>query len=245
MRTFAKSRVRYTKSQRMGIFAFIVLLLGLEIYAYWQLKNREPLEFENYPLIIQPEASSSKQAPLTVFNVNELDAEAWQAYGFSEKQAHSIIKYKYSLGGFFSSKEELKACFVISEKKYAELEPYMEFGDLEKYKRASKTWPSASMKINYTQFNPNDYQLKDWQRIGFTERQSETILKYKKSLGGRFTSINQLKECFVISDEKFREMRPYIILPTEKPKKKVDATIELVEEEIPTKSESGELILIE
>lgn len=32
MRTFAKSQIRYSKSQRIGIFAFIVLLIGIEAY---------------------------------------------------------------------------------------------------------------------------------------------------------------------------------------------------------------------
>src|SRR5690606_3954660 len=81
-------------------------------------------------------------------------------------------------------------------------------------------------KIHYQRFNPNDYSVKDWQKIGFSEKQAETILKYKKILGGKFTTLDQIRKCYVIDEEKFREMKPFIVLPKPKP----SGTIELLEE---------------
>jgi hypothetical protein len=46
----------------------------------------------------------------------------------------------------------------------------------------------------------------------FTEKQTATILNYKKVVGGRFVSKEQLKKCFAISEEKFSELNHYILL---------------------------------
>ena len=63
------------------------------------------------------------------------------------------------------------------------------------------------------EFNPNDLDAGQWQKLGFSEKQAATILKYKDLVGGQFISKEQLKKCFVISAEKFQELRDFILLP--------------------------------
>lgn len=62
-------------------------------------------------------------------------------------------------------------------------------------------------------FNPNDLDSKQWEKLGFSEKQVKTILKYKNIVGGNFISKEQLKKCYAISSEKFLELEPYIALP--------------------------------
>ena len=38
-------------------------------------------------------------------------------------------------------------------------------------------------------------------------------MKYKQIVGGKFTSKEQLRKCFVIDDTKYAEMKTYILLP--------------------------------
>ena len=244
MRTFAKSQIRYSKSQRMGIFAFIAGLIFLQIIIFFLKDDSHKSETVKVPeqvlaldekLGATQNAEGKQKIHLQKFDPNSLSAEEWQGLGFSEKQVSTILKYKYSLGGQFSSKEEIKNCFVISEKKYLEIEPFIEFGIGKAQKNSSNNTYSNSYSnaskpiIHYQKFNPNDYLQRDWERIGFSEKQAQTILKYKKRLGGKFISLKQIQECFVISEEKFKEMKPYIILPV--PEKKPKGTIELLEEE--------------
>ncbi len=236
MRTFAKSQIRYSKSQRMGIFAFVVVLVGLQIAGYFL--NRQPIDSSEIKvpdevLLLDAELEKSfdnnASKTLKEFDPNELSEEEWRNLGFSAKQVSTIFKYKYSLGGYFSTKEEIRQCFVISEKKFAEIEPYIKISPIpaskknEFYTNFSKQ-PKA--KIHYQKFNPNDYGIKDWQKIGFTKKQAESILKYKKMLGGKFTNLEQIRKCYMIDEEKFREMKPFIVLP----KPKSSGTIELLEE---------------
>ncbi|MDX9704162.1 MAG: helix-hairpin-helix domain-containing protein [Weeksellaceae bacterium] len=223
MRTFAKSRIRYTKSQRLGIFAFIVLLIGFELFSYFH-STTDFEEFHSIPnelLAVYSQSDSSSQnesfyslTELSNFNPNSLSKEEWMELGFSEKQAGSILKYKYSLGGNFSSKEEIKNCYVISEKKFSELEPFIKISSIPAItSNISYSYEVPTVKIRYKKFNPNTYSEKDWEAIGFSEKQAMTILKYKNSLGGEFSTLEEIANCFVISSEKFQEMKPYIILP--------------------------------
>ncbi|WP_313375173.1 helix-hairpin-helix domain-containing protein [Chishuiella sp.] len=147
------------------------------------------------------------------FNPNDLPQQGWEKLGFSAKQAEIIMKYKQILGGKFTSKEQLKKCFVVSDEKYLEMKPYILLP--EKIKQDEKfAIKQTKAKINYSSFDPNLYTEKDWQKIGFTSKQAETIIKYKKILGGKFTSKDQLRKCYVISDEKYIELEPYITFTT-------------------------------
>jgi hypothetical protein len=40
------------------------------------------------------------------------------------------------------------------------------------------------------------------------------ILKYKNYFGGSFISKEKLKECFIINEEQFSQMLPYLIYKT-------------------------------
>lgn len=62
-------------------------------------------------------------------------------------------------------------------------------------------------------FNPNDLSQRQWEQLGFSEKQAQTILNYKKSLGGEFHSRQEFSRCYAVSPKKYEELRTYIILP--------------------------------
>lgn len=243
MRTFAKSQIRYSKSQRMGIFAFLGIILSIllvQFFFYRQKVENSPIEIPNHVLLLDKELEQSSNPAsqsnfLQNFDPNELSEEGWRQLGFSQKQVSTIMKYKYSLGGRFSNKEEIKKCFVISEKKFNQIEPYIQFSSIQTF-QGNKNVKSPKKRIHYRKFNPNEYSAKDWESIGFSIKQAENILKYKNMLGGKFTSLDQIKKCYMISEEKFQEMKPFIVLPKEKPKPQ--GTIELIEENSKPESQS-------
>jgi len=226
-------RIRFTKSQRIAVFVLISFLFLIEL-GIWQINQKRnsvrnffvPTEIS--ALQNQIDASETTKTnfhqssvPTEKFNPNDLSENDWMNLGFSPKQAAVIIKYKKSLGGKFSSKRELAQCFVISEEKFEELHPYILLPENSSNNSSNNfnyhDSNSSKPKIHYQKFNPNDYDTSDWVKIGFSEKQAATILKYKRSLGGKFSSLDEIEKCFVISEEKFREMKPYMILKVEKP----------------------------
>lgn len=62
-------------------------------------------------------------------------------------------------------------------------------------------------------FNPNDLQVKDWQKMGFSEKQANVILNFKTSRGG-FKTKEDLQSVFVIDDAFYNKIKPLIDLPT-------------------------------
>jgi DNA uptake protein ComE-like DNA-binding protein len=61
-------------------------------------------------------------------------------------------------------------------------------------------------------FNPNTIGEKEWQLLGFSEKQAQSIEKYKAK-GATFKCKVDLKKLFVVDEEKYGELKPYIDLP--------------------------------
>lgn len=190
---------------------YALLLFGLVVVlcqaAFVYYKNHSENKFPNVVFI------SDKKTPiaLTDFNPNELDERLWLKLGFTERQVKTILNYKKIVGGNFTSKEQLKKCYAISKEKYSSIEPYILLPET-KNKEKTSIYPEKQLKIS-EKFNPDLYSEHDWQLLGFSEKQAAAIMKYKKYLGGSFVSKEKFKECFIINDENYNKLSPYLILP--------------------------------
>ncbi|WP_300670161.1 helix-hairpin-helix domain-containing protein [Soonwooa sp.] len=190
------------------ISSLFVLSLQILFHFYKNHYSDNAQKLENLTFV--PINNSAKS--LASFNPNNLNLKDWQDLGFSEKQASTILKYKDLVGGNFKSKEQLKKCYAISEEKYKELEAYILLENSDASFTSTKTKFSKNLNIN-GKFNPDQLSQLDWQKMGFSEKQAAAILKYKSYLGGSFVSKEKLKDCFIINDEQFSQMKPFLILP--------------------------------
>ncbi|MFP3593924.1 hypothetical protein [Chryseobacterium sp. SIMBA_038] len=149
------------------------------------------------------------------FNPDHYSANDWVKMGFSERQAEAILKYKSYLGGSFVSKEKFKECFIINDENYEKLERYLILPAKtpENFKNFAKNVYTGKPKIQYRSFDPNTLNIDGWKAFGFSEKQANTIVNYRdRNLRGSFKSLEDIQKCFVISAEKFEELRPYIKL---------------------------------
>lgn len=195
----------------LGILGLIILLVHLGIY---YLKNQK----EEKPVLVEiVDKTEQQNVVLSEFNPNDLSAEEWQELGFSERQVKTILKYKDIVGGKFISKEQLAKCYAISPEKFAELEPFIL---LPKVKNEFQKNTFRKRELNISgKFNPDFYTEKDWVKLGYSEKQAVAIIKYKNYLGGSFRSKEKFKECFIISDEDYLRLAPYLLLPEKEEKK--------------------------
>lgn len=243
MSTFANHPIRYSRSQRRGLVLFILIFVLLQAGFLLLDQKSDPQEAqwpERLTSLTETEAAekTGPESKLSEIDVNGMDKEGWMELGFSERQAETIIKYRYSLGGYFENTAQIEGCFVISEKKFKELEPYIQIRIPTTVSTKIDTFSTSGGKkpqIRYSKFNPNQYSAEDWQRIGFSEKQSATILKYKRSLGGFFSSLEEIEACYVISESKFQEMKPYIFFIKEE---------DLSEEPIAMKKEAEPISIV-
>ncbi len=77
------------------------------------------------------------------------------------------------------------------------------------YRKDEPEKKDRKLKIVYKKFDPNHYKKSDWERIGFSEKQSQVILNFKKQING-FKSKEDIKNCYVINARKYKEMEPFL-----------------------------------
>ncbi|MEC5393999.1 helix-hairpin-helix domain-containing protein [Bergeyella sp. RCAD1439] len=186
----------------------IIALVALAVQ--WLPSFLSPTELAQEPVEFISTLEDSAPDFISEFDPNDLSESQWRQLGFSEKQVATILKYKKSLGGSFSSKAQLKQCYALSAEKYKMLEPYILLPEFHSSNAPSeKFFRSSGLKLN-APFDPNRLSKAEWITMGFSEKQAETILKYKKSLGGRFENEEQIKSCFVVSEDYFAQMKPFL-----------------------------------
>lgn len=199
------------KNYYQKLALMVIVLTILLAFQKYTSRNREP--FPDVKFI-----ASSASVNLSEFDPNILDKNQWQKLGFSEKQVSTILKYKDIVGGNFTSKEQLKKCYAISEEKFKELESFILLPETSDKNKSKDVNNFAKKEIIISgKFNPDRLSSLDWMKMGFSERQSEAILKYKNYLGGSFVSKEKFKECFIISPENYSKLEPYLILPAKTP----------------------------
>lgn len=212
-----KSNLAYLHSykQRLAFISVSVVIIALSIYFNFFQKTENP-EFSTLTF----SETKTEVLPLNIakFNPNTLSTEEWKALGFSEKQVATILKYKEIVGGAFTSKNQLKKCYAISEEKFSQLEAFILLPDeaAKKQNLKQNKWVKKELKIS-GKFNPDLYSEADWVKMGFSERQAAGILKYKNYLGGSFVSKEKFKECYMINEENYAKMAPYLLLPSKTP----------------------------
>lgn len=82
----------------------------------------------------------------------------------------------------------------------------------EKAKKSNrKNWSNRFRKPN-SKFNPKDYKVKDWMKLGLSKKQSEVVIKFA-SRG--ISNESELKKIFVIPDELFFLIKDSVIFSVE------------------------------
>lgn len=102
----------------------------------------------------------------------------------------------------------------------AEPEPVDEEKDTVYYRKPADRSPDAvrirekasPRRVESFRFNPNTVSLEDLMRLGFSEKQAQSILNYREK-GGRFRRPADFAKSFVVADSVFDRLEPYIDIP--------------------------------
>ena len=71
---------------------------------------------------------------------------------------------------------------------------------------------AKTRKTESFRFNPNTASLEDLQRLGFSEKQAQSILNYREK-GGKFRRKEDFAKSYVVADSVFERLEPYIDIP--------------------------------
>ena len=181
-----------------------------KLYSYIDLPERKnDNNFNNNQYKNNKNSEENKNVEYFKFDPNTLNDRGWLKLGFSEKQVAAIIKYVIA-GGKFFKKEDLKKIYVISDKKYKELEPFIEI---------QKTRNDIINQNNIPKHFEIDINTLNIDQIialgGFWKFLATRIIKYRNLLGG-FYKKEQLLEVYGFKKQYYDDITEDIIIDKSK-----------------------------
>ncbi len=224
----------WSKQEQRGVMVLcsVIILLTIGnfvlpyVHAKSEVNNSNGVHFlavksDSTTASFKGEKSEAGQNELFPFNPNTLDENGWQRLGFHPGQIKSIRKF-LEKGGVFRKPADVARMFVISEKEYNRIFPYLIFANEEKERK-----PLTEINVVDTAGNPNE----NFNKAGYV-RKSKTmvvelnsadtsdlkqlygvgsylamkIVEYGKKLGG-YNHIEQLTEIYRFSPEKLDTLR--------------------------------------
>jgi competence protein ComEA len=66
---------------------------------------------------------------------------------------------------------------------------------------------------SYFFFDPNKIGVEEWERLGFTEKQAQSIELYKQK-GGKFYRTQDLMRLYVLDEDHYYKLKPYVRIDT-------------------------------
>ncbi|MBO4670408.1 MAG: helix-hairpin-helix domain-containing protein [Bacteroidales bacterium] len=71
---------------------------------------------------------------------------------------------------------------------------------------------NRTRRVESFRFNPNTVSVEDLMRLGFSEKQAQSIDNYR-ARGGRFRRPSDFAKSYVVADSVFERLKPYIDIP--------------------------------
>jgi DNA uptake protein ComE-like DNA-binding protein len=161
---------------------------------------------------------------LFVFDPNTVTYDELLLLGFDKRTAVGIVKYR-TAGKVFGIAEELALCYGVSDSMFSRVRPYIKIG--EKYATKPKLEPRDTLRNSRSKrFSPRPFEKfsidtvgVDYLRlIGFSTRQAEALIEYRSRGGGIF-SMNELRDCYAVSEEMADSLEHFVILSIKDPHK--------------------------
>ena len=85
-------------------------------------------------------------------------------------------------------------------------------GEVRVRKSQERTRPSQKGRAESFPFDPNTVSMEDLVRLGFSQKQAQSIVNYR-SKGGRFRRKEDFAKSYVVSDSIYERLAPYIDIP--------------------------------
>mgnify|MGYP000567907961 FL=1 len=151
------------------------------------------------------------------FDPNTATLDELLALGLSKHEAVSLLKYR-AAGKIFRIPEDVMLCYGISDSLFYRLEPYIRIG--RKYAIAPQEYRTGrvvSEPMPPAPFRIDTVSARYLRAIGaLSKRQAEAFVRWR-DLSGIY-DMEELRDCYVVSDSVASALEPYVIFPERKPR---------------------------
>ncbi|NUO03527.1 MAG: helix-hairpin-helix domain-containing protein [Saprospiraceae bacterium] len=226
MKQFFQEYFYYTRKERNGAFALVVLCLLLvlapKLYPFFlppppASDSRALREAaERIALSDGSEEDSDEAGPahpaaaLFPFDPNTADAGTFVRLGLSERTAQTILNYRKKGGKFFKS-TDFKKIYALREADYLRLAPYIRIAGSNEYPQdqsfsttKEKTPPAESFN-----FDPNTADEVTLQKLGIPEKAIRVMMNYRAK-GGRFRKKEDLAKIYSLPEADYLRLESFI-----------------------------------
>ena len=169
---------------------------------------------------------AEKRDTLFHFDPNTVTYDELLLLGFDKRTAVGIVKYR-TAGKIFGIVEEFALCYGVSDSMFTRVRPYIKIG--EKYAtkpsiRTVDTLRKSQNKAKAARFSPRPFEkfmidtvgVKYLRLIGFSTRQAEALIEYRKRGEGIF-SMEELRDCYAVSEDMADSLAHFVILSKRDP----------------------------
>lgn len=181
-----------------------------------------------------PEAARRAEAAMEIrrdsvelrhFDPNTATLDDLLELGLSKHEAVSLLKYR-AAGKVFRIPEDMALCYGISDSLYRRLTPWIRIG--RKYAIAPEEYRTGRIlpePLAPQPFRIDTVSVRYLRAIGaLSKRQAEAFVRWR-DLSGIY-DMEELRDCYVVSDSVAAALEPYIIFPERKPRP-IEAPVEL------------------
>ena len=151
------------------------------------------------------------------FDPNTATLDDLLELGLSKHEAVSLLKYR-AAGKVFRIPEDMALCYGISDSLYRRLAPWVRIG--RKYAIAPEEYRTGRIlpePLAPQPFRIDTVSVRYLRAIGaLSKRQAEAFVRWR-DLSGIY-DMEELRDCYVVSDSVAAALEPYIIFPERKPR---------------------------
>ncbi len=209
----------FTKQHIRSIIYLAVVTIAIALVVVFA-GRRSP-----YPTSHHAESANEVIADtLFTFDPNTITFEELRRLGFDKRTAVGIVKYR-AAGKVFGIAEEFALCYGVSDSMYQRLRPYIKIGSQYATQPRKTKAPNeeSSTKVR-SRFSPRPFErfhidtvgVEYLRKIGFSTRQAEALIEYRNRGKGIF-SMNELRDCYAVSEEMADSLSHFIILSKRNP----------------------------
>ena len=209
-----KTYFSFSSSERRSLIILLTILLGVFVYPSFISKDKIPVWEQNIEkqkkldslLIALTIKSKNKDDGVTSyklfsFDPNQIDSSGLLSLGFSNYMAKNLLAYRKS-GGCIAHKADLKKIYGMTADLYDRLEPFVKIAS----KKASG---GPKYKVELKPFDLNRADSLELLSLGFSEFQTQNILRYRKGFG-KFRKKEELKKVYGINSTDFKKYERFI-----------------------------------
>lgn len=208
--------LRFTRAERNGSFALLLLALGLFALPTL-LRHLQPApktidftrfssEIIAFKQSVAQKTDAKSPATLFYFNPNTASVSDFIALGLSEKVANIIENYRKK-GGKFRVPTDLKKIWSLSEADYERLLPYIQMEGIPV--KETRTMAEKPIVESF-EFDPNSVSEADLKRLGLPARTIKSILNYREK-GGVFRKKEDLQKIYTLDETDYIRLAPFIL----------------------------------